>query len=387
MFATQTQNEKQLLDAKIKRQIAVWLCFVCVAIVGMVVIGGITRLTESGLSIVEWKPIKGILPPLDQQQWETEFSKYQESPQFKMINKGMNLAQFKEIFFWEYVHRLWGRLIGVFYLLPYLYFVLRYRISRTWIRRLNWGLVFGLSQGALGWYMVKSGLVDNPRVSHYRLTAHLVLALIIFVYLFWNFLSFAESANEEHSQERSQEDQGLISALLSKAPMHWGVKGLGVLVLLQISYGALVAGLRAGIGYNTFPKMGESWVPGEWALASQEGGKHLLLSFLENPILVQFAHRSLAWFLFGSAILFWILVERQNHSRRFVNAVRAFAFLVVLQFALGVATLLSFVAIPLASLHQLNACLVLGSWVLVLKWSSLSSGKSSNLQSGKVGLE
>ena len=176
-------------DRTARRQVATWLLLCCALLFAMIVVGGITRLTHSGLSMVEWQPLVGTLPPLDQTQWEDVFHKYQQTPEYQQVNQGMSLAEFKAIFWWEYLHRLLGRLIGLVFLLPFLYFLLRKKIDKSWAPKLAGIFLLGGLQGALGWYMVKSGLVDDPRVSHYRLTAHLGLAFLIYAAMFWTALS------------------------------------------------------------------------------------------------------------------------------------------------------------------------------------------------------
>ena len=226
---------------------ALWLLACCAMIFAMVVIGGVTRLTESGLSITEWKPIIGVVPPLSAAEWQEAFAKYQQIPEYKVKNAGMSLAEFREIFWWEYVHRLWGRLIGAVYLLPFLVF-----LAKGWInRRVAWqvaGIFFlGALQGALGWYMVKSGLVDRLDVSPYRLTAHLGLALLIYAATYWTALDLLAPASRAHLATTIRHSRAAL--------------GVAVLVFLTMLAGGFVAGNDAGLVYNTFPLMDGALVP------------------------------------------------------------------------------------------------------------------------------
>ena len=228
-----------LLEKKTAPSVILWLAFLCFLIIMMVGVGGVTRLTGSGLSIVDWKPIMGAIPPLNQAQWMDVFQRYQLSPQFKLINHSMSLSDFKLIFFWEYIHRLLGRGIGIAFLLPWLFFFKTGKVQGKLAGRLLGGFGLGGLQGALGWFMVKSGLVNLPYVSHYRLAAHLALALLVLSYLFWVLLDLLGTV-----EGQPKKYSGLSRAF----------KGFTALVCLQIVYGAFTAGLKAGFGYNTFPK-------------------------------------------------------------------------------------------------------------------------------------
>ncbi|MBM3569237.1 MAG: heme A synthase [Alphaproteobacteria bacterium] len=301
------------------RAVAAWL-FVCAALVAaMVVFGGLTRLTESGLSIVEWRPITGALPPLTAAAWDAEFAKYRESPEYKHVNLGMSMAGFQRIYLVEWGHRLLGRLIGLVVLVPLIWWWWRGRIDRALGLRVLALSVLGGLQGAMGWYMVASGLVSNPAVSHYRLAAHLALALVIFAGLWW----LALDAGEGRKAERD-----------GKAALVAG------LIFLQSLSGALVAGLDAGMAANTWPRMGDGLVPANWNELEP-----WWLNWLENPSTVQFSHRSSAWLAAAAAVwLWWHMRDRRGADW--------LPILVVVQFALGVATVLSQVAIPIAALHQ-----------------------------------
>lgn len=327
-----------------QKSVIIWLTCVCVLIFCMVFVGGMTRLTDSGLSMVDWKPLMGIIPPLSDFEWLETFKKYQQFPEYKIINKGMTLSEFKGIFYWEYFHRLLGRLIGVVYFFPLVYFQITKKIQQKQLAKKLWvGLVLGGLQGLMGWYMVMSGLVDIPDVSHLRLAAHFMLALFIFCYLFWIILDLLEF--KKHSQPAWYK-LSLISFIL---------------VLLQITWGAFTAGLKAGFGYNTFPLMGTSFIP---------DGLTMLPTWFENifdnPVSVQFVHRSIAWILFFMAAVLVFKTKKQPLVKRQELAVYAFSFSIIGQFFLGVLTLIYFVPIPLAILHQTGAFIVLAITVHML---------------------
>jgi cytochrome c oxidase assembly protein subunit 15 len=320
-----------------RRAIAAWLLACCALVLAMVVVGGITRLTHSGLSIVEWQPIVGALPPLDTAQWEAGFAKYRETPEFRLRNHDMTLAGFKAIFWWEFAHRLLGRVIGFAFLLPFLYFLARRRIDRALGWKLAGIFALGALQGALGWYMVMSGLVDDPRVSQFRLAAHLGLAFLIFAAMFWVAL-------------------GLLYPVRHGAPRM--LRGLGALVValvfLMVLTGALVAGIRAGYAYNTFPLMNGSLIPAE-ILVIDPWWKN----FGYNMATVQFDHRLVAWVLALLVPVMWWRVRRDRGlSPRASAAAHALLGALVVQVALGIATLVLQVPLALAALHQAGAVIV-----------------------------
>jgi cytochrome c oxidase assembly protein subunit 15 len=313
-----------------RRSVALWLLACAAMVFAMVVVGGITRLTHSGLSIVEWQPLAGALPPLSQADWEALFAKYRETPEFRLVNFDMDLEGFKRIFWWEYAHRLLGRLIGLVFLLPFLYFLLKGKVDKPLAWKLAAIFVLGALQGALGWYMVQSGLVADPRVSHFRLTAHLGLALVIFAAELWialDLLRFEKRAVEK--------PQALALALPA------------VVFLMALS-GGLVAGLRAGYAYNTFPLMNGHVVPPE-ILMLEPWWKN----FFYNMATVQFVHRALFWLLAILVPLAWW------RARGLPAGVLLAAFIV--QAALGIATLLLAVPVPLAAAHQGGAVVLLAA--------------------------
>ena len=322
------------------RAIALWLLVCCALVFAMIVLGGVTRLTGSGLSIVHWKPVSGVLPPIGEAAWEREFAHYRKSPEYAYVNKGMSLEEFKGIFWLEYAHRLLGRLIGVAFLLPFLYFLVRRRIESRLVPRLAAMFVLGGLQGLLGWYMVKSGLVDNPRVSQYRLAAHLALAVLIYAFMLWTALSILRGAREETASG----SRGLARAAVI----------LVAAVSVTMLSGAFVAGLKAGFTYNTFPLMGGRWWPETaWSMMP------LYINVFENPATVQFIHRWLAIATFLAIVAVWLGARRSRPGRRERMWLNAMGVVAVAQVGLGVATLLLRVPVPLAALHQAGAMVLL----------------------------
>ena len=323
-----------------RRAVAIWLLVCCALVLAMVVVGGVTRLTHSGLSIVEWKPIIGTLPPLNQEQWLDAFAKYQLTPEYQHVNQGMRLSGFKGIFWWEYFHRLLGRMIGLVFIVPLLWFWARRYIDRPLAVKLFGIFVLGGLQGAMGWYMVQSGLVDDPRVSHYRLTAHLGLALLIFAAMLWVSLDLLHPRR---------------APTAARGPRRHAA-GLLLLIFLMALTGGLVAGIRAGFAYNTFPLMNGNVVPPEIFMIEP-----WYLNFFNNMATVQFDHRMIAWLLAVLAPWFWWRVRTQVTDARARLAANLLLAMMVIQIALGIATLLLFVPIPLAAAHQGGAVLLLAA--------------------------
>ncbi len=322
--------------------VIIWLLIVCGFIFAMVVVGGVTRLTHSGLSMVDWRPIMGAIPPLSEAEWMRTFEMYKQYPEYIKMNKGMSLAEFKGIFFWEYGHRLLGRTIGLVFFLPFLYFWIRRRLNRPLLKKLGIAFLIGGLQGLMGWYMVMSGLVDMPRVSHYRLAAHLSLALFLLAYLFWIAVDLMNDNN--NIQVNSDNDSSIRSL---------GLITTGLLSI-QIVYGAFTAGLRAGWGYNTFPTMNGEWFPE--ALTAMTP---FWLNFVENNAGVQFMHRLLGTLLLLVVIWLWSRVLRSPSSQRQRFSLHALLLTVIVQYCLGVYLLLAVVPLVAASVHQAVACLVL----------------------------
>jgi cytochrome c oxidase assembly protein subunit 15 len=326
--------------ARRDRPIGWWLLVCCALVFAMVVLGGVTRLTGSGLSMVNWQPVSGILPPLGEAAWDREFQHYQDSPEYAYVNKGMSLDDFKGIFWFEYAHRLLGRLIGVVFLIPFLYFLLRRRIRPSLTPQLVTMFVLGGLQGLLGWYMVKSGLVDDPHVSQYRLAAHLGLAMLIYVFMLWTALGVLRPGDSAGPRGRSS---------LARLTMI-----LAVAVFVTMMSGAFVAGLKAGLSYNTFPLMAGKLVPdGMWSVTP------VFLNLFENVTTVQFNHRVLAMTTFLGVIVLWLVARRMILSRNQRLWLHATAIAAVIQVALGISTLVMRVPVPLAALHQAGAMVLL----------------------------
>ena len=319
------------------RSVAVWLLVCCAMVFVMVVLGGVTRLTHSGLSIVEWQPLMGVVPPMSEQAWLDLFHKYQAYPEYREINHGMTLAAFKSIYWLEYVHRLWGRLIGLVFLVPFLYFAASGRIERRLRPRLTAVFLLGALQGGLGWYMVKSGLVNRPDVSQYRLAAHLVMAFLIYAYMLWVALGLLFPGPAPHASARLR-------------PLARQAAGLGALVLLTALVGAFVAGLDAGFAFNTFPLMNGRLIP-QGFLALHPWYR----SFFEDVATVQFTHRWLAIGTVALVLLLWARARRAALPRDARIAVDGFAALALVQAGLGISTLLLVVPVPLAAAHQAGA--------------------------------
>lgn len=322
------------------RAIAWWLLICCALIFAIVVLGGVTRLTGSGLSMVNWKPISGVLPPMGQAAWEREFDHYRKSPEYAYVNKGMSLAEFKGIFWFEYAHRVLGRLIGVVFLLPFLYFLLRRRIGASLGPKLVVMFVLGGLQGLLGWYMVKSGLVDDPHVSQYRLAAHLGLAVLIYAYMLWTAIGILRGGQQAAAGGRDR------LATITMA--------LVVVVFVTMMSGAFVAGLKAGMIYNTFPLMGDTWLPDAmWSVSP------VWLNLFENAATVQFNHRVIAIATFLAIVVLWGGAGRMRLARGQRIWLHVVCAAAVVQVSLGVATLLLRVPVSLAALHQAGAMVLL----------------------------
>lgn len=315
--------------------LARWCLIVATMVFVMVVVGGITRLTESGLSMVRWEPISGIIPPLNDQQWAAEFRAYQATPEYLKVNAGMSLAAFKAIFFWEYLHRVIGRLIGLAMIVPLIWFAWKRAFPKGYGRRFAALAALVVLQGAIGWWMVASGLVDRPDVSHIRLAIHLLTALLFFACLIWTELDLiAVAANPAARSARLNGFTGTIVAILA----------------IQIMFGAFTAGLDAGKTANSWPLMFDSILPeGSWDPTSG-----ILENITGNPLIVQFIHRWWAWVAAAGALL---IAKRA----RTIWPLAPFVIgaLVVTQILLGIATLLSVVAIPIAAAHQAVAVLLL----------------------------
>jgi len=328
----------------------------------MIILGGITRLMGAGLSIVNWQPIIGILPPFSEQAWQQKFMLYQQFPEYQKINSGMTLVEFKPLFWMEYGHRLWGRLMGLVLLVPTLIAIFK-KPLRPFLKPLCWVWVLGGLQGFMGWYMVKSGLIDNPSVSPYRLTVHLFLALIILALFLWMLFPFM----------RPQKSR-LIPSSQEKSLTPWISLVLGF-IIITICMGGFTAGLKAGHLYNTFPTMNGEWIPDDVLFL-----KPLWRNFFENPSMVQFCHRVLAlstWVMTMGLIWRSLLLNLQSPTRKTLAAVGGF---VTLQVLLGIVTLLLQVPLILGVLHQATAVILFSAlWWLLLLSHDITADKTEIL--------
>lgn len=328
------------------RAVAYWLFLVAALIVLMVVIGGITRLTESGLSITQWKPVSGIVPPLNDAEWQAEFANYKRIPEYQQLNQGMTLAGFKAIFFWEYFHRLLGRLIGIAFAVPLVWFAIRRQIPRGYGWRLVALLALGGLQGAIGWWMVKSGLSVRTDVSHVRLAVHLLVALFTLAGVVWTALDLRTLARNPQVRPARLTGLGALT---------------GAILFVQLLFGALVAGLNAGLVTDQWPLMNGRFFPG----ATVEG-RPFLDALFNDPAIVHFVHRWWAW-VTVAALIVLARATRAMDRRASIAIHSAFG----LQILLGIATVMSGMNITLAALHQLTGALL----VIAAAWGAHAVGR------------
>lgn len=342
---------------QLKKIVLWWLFTGAVLVFVQVAIGGITRLTHSGLSIVDWSPIVGTLPPLSEESWQTAFDKYRLSPEFIHINHHFTLSDFKGIFWWEYFHRLFGRIIGLVFIIPFAWFVYKGVFTRRQILLLGGVFFLGAVQAVLGWYMVKSGLINEPRVSHYRLAAHLLTAFITCLLILRIALPiFLKTENRTTNKGLKRWSESLL-----------------MLGCLQVVYGAFVAGLRAGGSHNSYPKMDSQWIAdGVWAM------RPFWSNFTEGVSGVQFVHRVLAHMLLFIAIWLWLKRKTIANNQIQIVWINVFASIVLLQFSLGVFTLLLRVPLILGVAHQAGALLMLSA-ALILWFISTENSQSNTL--------
>lgn len=328
-----------MVEAPWAGAVKAWLWTIAGLVLAMIAVGGATRLTDSGLSITEWKPILGAIPPFTEAHWLEAFAKYKEIPEYHLVNKGMSLEDFKVIYWWEWGHRFLGRIIGLVFALPLAFFFLKGALRPVFAKRLLGVLALGALQGGIGWYMVTSGLVDRVDVSQYRLALHLTVAFLILALLVWFALDVA--AGDERSAEPA-----------SGAARH-GAKALVAIVLLQVVLGAFVAGLKAGLIYNTWPSMNGNVLPEDyWAL------QPWYKNWFENPAATQFNHRLLAYVIaIAAAIHIWKVISRAE-PQRLKSSSALVGVLITAQIVLGIATLLYGVPIGLGILHQALAAIV-----------------------------
>lgn len=327
--------------------IGVWLLIGAIMVYVMLLIGGITRLTGSGLSIVEWDVIGGTIPPFSQDAWQEKFELYQQSPQYKNVNYNMTVDEFKSIFWWEYIHRLWGRMIGLAFFIPFLIFRIKKMLSPELMKQLVFVFILGAFQGFMGWFMVKSGLVDIPRVSAYRLTAHLILALFLYSYLLWLAL-------EQFFPEQQ------------KVPIHnqpffakW-IKIFVIILGIQLFYGGLMSGLKAAVHYPTFPLMNGRLIPGQLFIFDT-----LIENLFENTAMVQFIHRGAAYTLILLSLLIWLKNKKVNkENKKFSRGITMLFHSTNVQLLLGIVTIVHAkgeIPVLLGVLHQTGAVLVLSA--------------------------
>jgi cytochrome c oxidase assembly protein subunit 15 len=343
------------------RPLGIWLAVWAGMLFVLILIGGATRLTESGLSITEWQPVAGVIPPLTQSQWNEEFSRYKAIPQYQAIHAGMTVDQFKTIFLWEYTHRLWARLVGIAFLVPLLWFLFRGMVPRN-VRGRLWLLLILLgAQGALGWFMVSSGLSGRIEVSQYRLAAHFSAALLIYGATVWLAADFLV---DPHAIGHANEPR----------LRRWAGTLTGFAVVTAIA-GAFVAGLRGGHVFNTWPLMGGRVVPPGYAMLSP-----WIRNPFENPGAAQFDHRCLAYLTVISVVLFWVMARRHQLGRHQRIALGLFAAAAVGQVCLGIATLLLIVPIPLGIAHQGGAIVLITTGLVAthaLRTEQVPNGRTS----------
>jgi cytochrome c oxidase assembly protein subunit 15 len=341
---------------KYRKAIIIWLLSGCVLIAAMVVIGGITRLTGSGLSITEWKLIRGTIPPLNEMQWQEEFENYKAIPQYQLLNYHYTLADFKKIFFWEYLHRLIGRIIGLIFFFPFLFFLFKKQFDSVLLKKVLFLFALGALQGFLGWFMVKSGLSERTSVSHIRLAIHLITAFITFG------VTFKVALDVMYPQQ-----QGYDMHLTKLYKLTWFTT---LVLIIQLVYGAFVAGLKAGRIFNSWPKMDDDWISSSVFYSIKNEG---ISAFMNNMAVVQFIHRYTAYAVVLLFLCLFYLARNLNRARmdkllsiEKKRAVLLLPFAVMSQFIIGVFTLLLGVPIWLGVLHQLVAFLLFALLVFLL---------------------
>ncbi len=343
------KTNKQLIANNPHKQIIYWLLTGCFLVYVMLVVGCITRLTHSGLSITDWS-VMGTLPPMGEQSWMEHFTKYQQSPEFKIINSGMTLGEFKNIFWWEWTHRFIGRLIGFIFFGGFIYFIATKKFTKKLLMRSIILLCVGALQGLVGWWMVKSGLVKNPNVSHYRLATHLITALTAFAFSFWFALEIIYEVPKEKQETNGGKKLFIITLITFVA------------LIFQIIYGAFVAGLKAGLIYSTWPKMGDEWFPNDTILTTDS----FIHNFTANPAGVQFVHRTFAWIVVVLISILWISSNKLKLNAPQYKGVSWLIYLTTIQIILGIFTLLYTVPVLLGVLHQTVAFLLVAAFLFLL---------------------
>lgn len=330
----------------------IWLFSCCAFIILIIWVGGLTRLTDSGLSMVDWHPISGIIPPLSEQDWIAEFNNYKQSPEYQKVNYGMSMSEFQRIFYYEYIHRILGRMIGIIFFVPFLIFICMKKITRNLLPKLSFILLLGGLQGLIGWYMVKSGLVDDPNVSQYRLALHLGMAVLIYTLLFTTAIKL--KFNNQYPRKIKCNTIGLLSNTVC------------VLLFIQILSGAFVAGLDAGLLYNTFPLMDGYLIPP--GLMHMDTFKQ---NIFENHTTVQFIHRKLAYVITALSIVLFLkimftrTVALKKLRLEVMGAATIFMLVLSAQISLGIMTLVQQVPIGMASAHQMCGILLFSASLLL----------------------
>ncbi|MCP5369707.1 MAG: COX15/CtaA family protein [Rickettsiaceae bacterium] len=335
-------------NIKTNKIIAIWLAILCLSIISMISLGGYTRLTNSGLSITEWKPISGVIPPYNEQSWQEEFAKYQNSPEFLKINNDITMSEFKYIYIIEFAHRILGRIIAMILILPFIYFSCRNYFNSKELIIYLFAIMLLLAQGLMGWYMVKSGLINEPHVSHFRLSSHLLLACLLYITLIWQFFyQFPNRVVLKKTEEISRCLKLMIFA--------------NILLLVQIIFGGLVAGLKAGLVYNEFPLMDGNFIPTELY------NMQINWRVFYHPVFVQFLHRITAYLILIVNIISYIKIRKLKNPN-LTQAGQIMLVVTILQAIIGILTLLYVVPLYLAMFHQIGAIILLSStlWIYYL---------------------
>lgn len=323
----------------------IWLLALTTMVLLIIIIGGLTRLTDSGLSMTDWKPLLGVIPPLGQDKWLIVFEMYKQTPEFKIVNRSMTLEEFKFIFWWEWFHRVFARLIGVVFIIPLIYFLIKKQVSKSLLLRLPIVFMFGIFQAFVGWWMVKSGLSENPYVSPYRLTFHLLNALIIFSILLWIAMDYKHSLKTNFLSKPFSQDFLVFFSI--------------VLVFITIGTGGFMAGTNSGQSFNTFPLMNGKIIPDDYFL--EDLG---IYNIFENTVAINFNHRWFSIFVFFYIIFVCFKFIKFDNKKIPKILVILVLFFLTLQVALGIVTLLSNVYLPLASMHQTNSILLLSTLLI-----------------------
>ncbi len=337
--------------------IYIWLLTITAMVLTIIIIGGLTRLTDSGLSMTDWRPILGIIPPLTENNWNIVFEMYKVTPEFNIVNKNMSLNEFKYIFWWEWFHRAFARAIGIVFLIPLIYFILKKQVNSNLYRRLSIVFIFGIFQAFVGWWMVKSGLNDNPYVSPYRLTFHLLNALIIFSILLWISMDYRNSIKINFLSKPFTNDFYILISI--------------ILIFITIASGGFMAGTNSGQSFNTFPLMNEKIIPDDYYIKDLG-----FYNIFENTVAINFNHRWLSIFVFFYILFIcYKFIKFDNKNISFI-LVFLIIFFLTLQVLLGIITLLSNVYIPIASMHQANSILLLS--ILLISYHQFKFRKEKN---------